>query len=532
MLAGFVPCRQLPPAGDIYRGGNVQKRWLAVAWTDDIFGTPTPNEAKLAYLAKAVGAVYSGTVASAVSPAGSNARQLSAPPTLVSWAFDIEGQTIVLVEGTTSADQYALETDGYAHPTTFPAGGSVNGYYAAIGDAMFPNLPNNTAAIVGHSLGGAVASYLGWKFHAASLPLAGTLTFGAPRPFDSTAASAAVFPPAVNVAQIYDPVPLLPPDGVGGKNWKTPGDLYFLHPQGALDFATQPPSSVGDVWSVIQHYGFGSHDIGSYGDTLTVPAKVPFTLPLLGVSSMPEFYQCQVKGLLFGQACDNTFYYLPSLVDAADANNANLDFRTNWRQYILPRLSPEYSVLFYETRRISGVVQLLNTTVVPPVPYVPPRGNYRYDNFVRFSGIGTDVGSNVNADAFPSFNAVGASKACVGWADPTTTLPIPLTKAPRGRTSFGGIPRLSTQPTTDGNKLTVAELTSWQAACAQIVRPEQFGRRYLLCVVTHTGPGGGQLFNTANPPEPIYYYSVVSSLSPNPFITSQVSRKQTISGRG
>lgn len=247
---------------------------------------------------------------------------------------------------------------------------------------------------------------------------------------------------------------------------------------------------------------------------------------------MLEIYQCQVKGLLFDQACDNVMYYVPSLVDPADANNVNLDFRTNWRQYVLPRLSPQYSVLFYETRRISGVVQLLNPAVVPPAPYVPPRGNYRYDNFVRFTGIATDVGSNSNADAFPSFNAVGASKSCTGWADPSTTLAIPLLKQPRGSMRFGGIPRLSTQATAAGNKLTAAELISWQTACFNLAKPEQFGRRYLMAVVTHTGPGGAQLFNTANPPEPIYYYSIVSALSPNPFITSQTSRKQTISGRG
>ena len=58
------------------------------------------------------------------------------------------------------------------------------------------------------------------------------------------------------------------------------------------------------------------------------------------------------------------------------------------------------------------------------------------------------------------------------------------------------------------------------------------GRDWLMVVLTHTGPGGGQLFNTANPPEPIFYYALVTSLGVNPYITSRVSRKQTVSGRG
>lgn len=497
-----------------------------------MFGGGTPNQGKLAYLAGVNAAIYANTVAAAAGPAASNVRKLSSPPQLIAWAWELEGETLIAIEGTTSADQYALETDGYINPSFFTPGGYINSYFAMLADGLFPTLPNAAAVISGHSLGGAVAVHLAYRLKAAGLPVKGAVTFGSPRVYTPAGAAAQVFPPIRNITQLYDPVPLLATDGVGGDNWRTPGEFYLLHPGGFLELFTQGVSFIGDVYSLIQNYGFGSHASTSYADTLVVPAVVPFSNPLLGDPSVLNIYQVQVKGEVFSQACDNVIHYLWAGVDPPPVDQLNVDFRTVWRQYVLPRVSPQYAVDFYETRRISSIVQLLNTKVVPPAPYVPPRGNYRYDSFVRFTGLATDIGSNSNADCFPSFNAVGASKACDGWRDPNTGLIIGGTKQPRGDIGFGGIPRNSTQATTAGNKLTTTEKTSWDAVVENLRHIHTGGRDWLMVVLTHTGPGGGQLFNTANPPEPIFYYALVTSLGVNPYITSRVSRKQTVSGRG
>ena len=248
---------------------------------------------------------------------------------------------------------------------------------------------------------------------------------------------------------------------------------------------------------------------------------------------MADFYRCSVKGLLFGQACDNELYYLPtaSIGGPIDPQHMAIDFRAAWRKLVLPRLSPQYSVLFYETQRISGVI--VQDPAIQPV-----RGLWRYDNYVRNAGTDSDIGQSSNADSFPSMVCVSFGKSTRGWYQNDAVTAVPLRKKPRGSIGFGGIPRAHSQATSGGNVLTAFEQGSWIAVGSNLADMQQNSRRYFMMVVTMHGQKGPNedvpplLFDNADPPAPTWQVAQVTEMSPSPFLSTRNTRKQTISSRG
>lgn len=509
----------------------MQKWRQFLAWTDDVLGLSTPNAQKLQWLTGLLSAVASGTVASYVGNYASNPRQLTFHPQYATWAVDIDGETIVAIEGTFWAEQYVLILDGYVNAVNYPSGGQVNSYILGIADALYPALPNQTALLVGHSIGGAVATVLAAKFKGASLPLKGAVTFGAPKAFTPATALPSFFPPLTNISTPLDPVPYIAWPGAGGKNWTTPGDHWSLPSVGSLVASSDPIMPLSGIVKLVGDHGYAAHYLDNYGDLLNAPYPPPVPVfPLGDVSMAAEIWQFQVKGLLMGQACDNVLYYQPDNIGMAAADVA-ADFIKMWRDQVLGLVSNQYSVVFYETRQISKVVELLNYKVNPPVPYVPPRGNWRYEKFIRQEGSPIDVGNVSTDDPLPSFNSVKMIKSCEGWRDPATQFTIPGLKLPTGRISIGGITKIQTKAAADGNELTAASRLNWSAVAAVLKRPLVNTHLYWLCIVDHSDRSG-QLFDTATPPAPTWRYSRVLGLATNRYISRQGSRAQTISTRG
>jgi len=499
-----------------------------VAWSDSIFDS-SPDPTKLRLLARVAKSVYTGTLSHDLGSAISDPAHIASAPLLNAWTFRVDGELMLAIEGTSNNAQYADIVDGYPGAVPFFGGGFVNRFIAEQADLLWPLIPNAVRVFVGHSLGGAVAQLLARRAGLAGLPIAGSVSFGAPRFLSPPANTSSSWPSIVNVVQQLDPVPWSAPDGTAGRTWRSPGQQWTLHSNGFLEATNQQPISLVQWAAFLQHHGFAWHATDSYIANLQValpPLPIGF---IAGGSGAMDLYRVEVKGLLLGQACDNGFWYLND-----NGLNPSLfieDFRSEWRTWILPRLSPQYKVIHYDVGQLGGFV--LQNPAATPLVSLP-----RYSEFARAVGTNSDVGTSSNADPMPSFVTVSAPKACSAWYLENTLTPAPLRKRPRGLISFGGIPRLNTRATTEGNVLLNAEITSWTAALDALRDLHINGHVTIMALVTQYGdivpPATVRpvLFNAADPPEPTYNVSFVRSLTPNVFVGSRISRKQTLSTRG
>jgi len=503
-----------------------------VAWSDEIF-SDNPDPEKLQLLARVCQAVYSGGLALSIGSAISNPQQIAFHPLLNTWSFEVEGEKCVAIEGTTNEAQYASAANGYAEALPFVGGGFVNAFMAGQADLLWPVIPADVSVFAGHSLGGVVAQLLARRLHMAGGSVAGAVSFGSPRFVSPPANAAAGWPPIVNVVQQLDPVPLTPPTGTAGKSWLSPGQQWTLVGKGLLEPTSQLPVS-NVTWSAfIANHGFAWHNTASYISSLQVPLPPAPMGFIAGGSGMPNYWRVDIKGLLMNQACDNGWWMI-GFNDLVAADVVE-DVRNVWINKILFRISPQYEVVHYEVGKLGGFV--LQNPAAPVLVSLP-----RYTEFARRVGNAADKGGNSNVDPMPSFVSVSAPKACTGWKLADGFTEAPLRKRPRGRISFGGIPRLSTRPTSLGNRLTETEQDSWNAALngapnsLRVIHVN--GHDYGMILLTQYGdivpPATTRpvLFDDQDPPEPTFHVAMVTSLTPNTYVGSMVSRKQTISGRG
>jgi len=282
------------PNGDVAR----EKR---VAWSDSLFGAPI-DQAKAKLLAELCAAVYSGTVAAAAGPEAANVHQLTATPLIPSWALELDGETIVVIAGTTSAAQYADQANGWAHPSGWVTGGEINAYHAVQADLLFAALPAAATMFVGHSLGGALAELLAWRIQQTVGSTTRVVSFGAPRPLTLQAAASASWPASLHFWFQFDPVPRTVPDGTAGREWRLPGNAYQLFGNGFIEPFAVPALGIVPYAAFVGEHGFSWHNIDAYVDAFVVPSSSPFLIG--GASMAAEFYLCSIKGLLFGQAAD------------------------------------------------------------------------------------------------------------------------------------------------------------------------------------------------------------------------------------
>lgn len=217
-----------------------------------------------------------------------------------------------------------------------------------------------------------------------------------------------------------------------------------------------------------------------------------------------------VKGLsATGQDITNVFHYRNKLAEPGTFTNLALrlmvdQFQLDWREKILPLLNQDYKVVLFRARAITGVV----TNPTPPPTNAITVGE-QYDK----PGDVLDVGGKVGVLG-PTFNAFGVQKL-----------------SDRAGKNFRGSFRLGTINEIDvtGNLLTAPVKAALDTATLNFVSdelpstppPEVFWR---MCVFSRT------LLMAAPAP-----YTDVRALTANitgsrvnPYITSQTSRKQSL----
>lgn len=217
-----------------------------------------------------------------------------------------------------------------------------------------------------------------------------------------------------------------------------------------------------------------------------------------------------VKGLsATGQDITNVFHYRNRLAEPGTFTNQALrlmveQFQLDWREKICPLLSNDYKVILFRGRAITGVV-------VNPTP--PPANMLTIGEQFDLPGDVLDVGAKAGIVA-ATFTAFGVQK---------------LTD--RAGKNFRGSFRLGTITETDfgGNTVFGAAKTALDTNTLLFVQdflpstppPEVF---WEMCVLSRT------LLMAAPPP-----YTDVRALTAdvtgtrvNPFVTSQTSRKQSL----
>lgn len=495
-------------------------------WVDSV---KTGDTAKLRYLAECCQAAYNGVLADRIgTDAGELVRRV-APPLPPVWTWRKQDSLLLMIQGTTYGAEYVFQTDGWLNPVDV-MGGLVNSYYAGVGEQAFLAAPLAVDLCFGHSMGGAAAQVAAARFRHSGRPACFAASFSSPRPY--AVGHPEIAASDINLQMPKDPVPFLPYDGFGSINWSVSNDAYMSLPNGLSLLESRLASSVGFISYLLYTYGTKYHDIGVYVDYLrqTTP---PGPTPIVRIRTMPvQVYQVKIKGSLMGQSCDNTLYLMPDGPGPAPAQAINDFVREWWQATVLPMVSNKYRVIYYSTRRIAGLVWK------NPVDFT--KGSlYRYDNHIRTGGKAVDYGRRL-VDVLPSLLAVGFAKSADDYFLAETDDELPNSKQPHGGIRIGGIVRENINVAT--NELETAAVTSWSAVGEQLVMPKNATDTFFMALVTNTN--GGVYLEPSHTWLPTYirkpdddtlpWYAVakVNALSLNPFVTSQVSRKQTIANQG
>lgn len=496
-----------------------------MAWTDSIFAD-NPDPVKLELLARLTGATYAGSVKFHAGQYASGAQQISFEPHRPAWVVKSGEVHILVVAGTTHVSQFKSQLFGWLSPSDFLGVGSVNSLYLADAQAMLPLIPNDVTLIAGHSYGGALAMILGRLMKEAGRPIAGTVSFGAPRPFSQAAVDAGGWQPHLNITNVFDPVPAIAWDGATLFNWRTPGRHLSLASTGQLLPYDESPGLLATVNFLLASYGDTGHAIGTYASYLAKGAGI---VPAVsgGEGMAQAIVVVEVSGSLDEQICDNVLHYRAAFDASLDVEALLTRFRYLWRTFVLPWLSVDYSVIDYDAT-------VIDTTVPINLVEDPVRLTYRYGDAHSFAGTTLDKGAQPSAN-LPSFAAAGAAKNCGQWNQPLVSvnnfngaLPVAGTKAPRGSIRFGGIHESFTE--NKGNDLTDTLRSGLQIACNQLLEFTYSGSDYAsMCVVRVRNDNGEPAVISGEGPESVFgiQYAIVNSVVVNPYITSQVSRKKS-----
>lgn len=506
-----------------------------MAWSDSIFAAGTPDRAKLSYLARLNQAIYDGDFLAWAGPYASSVVTYASPPATPVKTLVIEGEKVAIVGGTTHAAEYLDQAAGWLTPTVVPGLGAVNSEYLIDAQQIFNFLPNDVRVIAGHSRGGSVAMILGRAMKAAGLPLVGSVSFGAPRPVEAAAVTGVTWQPHIAVIRSDDPVPLLWADGSPIYSWRTPGTHYLLSGKGVMTPYTEQPSSFSQFSAVLAVYGDGGHAARRYAGALASIKTGPSPQVFEGGPNMASVISLDVHGVINEQAVNNTFYFNRAIGGSTMEDIGNYFAVEIWRKWILPRLTVDYSVHKYSLAEIDSVVPV-------PLPEGEERPNpertcFRYGDRFERTGLAADAGKQ-SAPTLPSFVAVSAAKSCSQWARPNGVASFDAwpyvtgSKSPRGGIRFGGIAEAKTD--SEGNLINAAEVDAWQVAIKELRVFTVPGGDILHMCVTRLKDEHKQPIVIEEGP-PIVYgfdFATVNSLSISPWISSQVSRKQSRSNLG
>lgn len=488
-------------------------------WSDSIFAD-TPDQQKLEFLANCCGAVYSGTLADVV-PTGANATLVYPGPPVV-WTFNMEGEKVAVFAGTTNQTQYAGQATGWISLQPFARGGYLNGYVATVGSDMYLSLPNDIKVLAGHSLGGGLACYVADRMVRNGLNPVGVVTYGMPRYFTADAAAATGWLPVVNVTNHRDPVALVVPDGTSSRNWRSPGRFFNVSFQHKLGEVTQGASTQFNLTATLAAYGDQYHTIGTYIELL----NSPFPKLVKSEGPMPNsLYRLYVKGRLFGQRAENTLWYHEKAGADIAADVVAEDMQDFWQAKILPRVSVDYQVLYYELSLLSGIAYAGGT-------FDRNRPLMRWSQRYKITGTSSDAGKITGEPTMPSYAAIGMQKVCDGWEESDLITPVPNKRAPRGGIRFAGM--IDTDTVSHDNLLDSSVLNSWKTVANFMVQPYTTGhvREYQMCVVTDRMDGFSEQADPGPPASGKVWVARVSSLVVNPYATTQNSRKQSINRLG
>lgn len=479
-------------------------------WSDSIF---TVNDrSKLHYLAKCCAATYGGTIASISAAAGTTVTQRTYDPLPRSFTWLRDGERIVCVEGSIDSSNYPPQLDGWIFATSAP-GGLVNTYYHSVANSIYLSVPNDTSLCVGHSRGGAIAANLSRRLIAGGRQ-SRTVSFGSPR--FASAGSAAM--PYWGQCRMYssplDMVREIPYNGFAGVDWRLPAKEMTVEPSGIREGGSNP-STLANLIALASVVGDSYHSIASYVNALA-PLPVWTVVPTMGVGDM---YRVTVRGVMHEQSVINEFWY-QNVSGVNTAENLAGNFSSRWATMVCPLVSAAYSVLQYDVRKLFGAA------AVDPV--VPAQGStWRWsEQFIR-TGTAADVGLVAAGVAFPSFVAIGFTKSVGGWFS-SESVAVPGLKIGRGSGRISG-PAEEFTAASGGNRLIPTAVSSWTNVMEQL-RWLNVAGTWQMAIATYTYAGAP--ITSGDPPVPSWRYAYVNSVSINPFLTSQTSRKQRIGNLG
>lgn len=254
------------------------------------------------------------------------------------------------------------------------------------------------------------------------------------------------------------------------------------------------------------------------------------------MAAVGDFIEVRVIGEAEGQAIINRFHY--RLTSFATPNPDNIldvptAFRAAWRDKILPLLTDNYRVLRYEALHIVDATLL-----------VPPAGNgpvFRYGTAAVINGDagvgGADRGQvdETISNGFPTYVAAGVRKVC-GQTRETDDDAI-VNRRLRGGCRIGPLPEADTDVGAPNN-IDAALITALEDAFntggddGLLIIGDDEGVDTTIAQMHVLGLylGNNEPYPTeADPPAgrgDNFLYAPVTSVTINPYITSQVSRKQ------
>lgn len=223
-----------------------------------------------------------------------------------------------------------------------------------------------------------------------------------------------------------------------------------------------------------------------------------------------------------GQSIINVLNYRAGLTNAAPHTLEDFltEFRDEWRTGILPLLHESYVIQAYVGRVISSMVFL------PPIPPQGPnaRPAIRYSEQFILQGAGaSDTGDKIT-DAHPTFTAISAQKVCGPVTDPAGVV-LPAEKIIRGGIRLGPIVEADTEAL-EGNALTAAAAAAALAGLIVIQVVALGGDTMNMEVLSFYKDLNHRVIG----PLPTFATATVSSFLVNPFISTQVTRKQRARG--
>lgn len=239
-----------------------------------------------------------------------------------------------------------------------------------------------------------------------------------------------------------------------------------------------------------------------------------------------------VNGIAANQSVLNVlWYYLETLVGTVDSSLIAAQFRTMWRAVVCAPLSDTYEVNEYIVQRFSQLYQ--------KPPTVPPSGiklSQRFNVKHVLLGEAADAGQVAGA-ALPTYVAVSYARRSFG---PQDTIYKPSAgpgiadneKQFRSSMRIGPIPEDYTEAA-DQNVLTAAAVTALEDVGTDLMSfnvPDGGDNANFDMVIPSEWQDGIPRSSGLVSPPLAMAFQYVESMTLHPYVSSQVSRKQKLSG--